>query len=118
MKGASIDGAPAGSSVEGMVRREPGDMHGAPLETIGLAHILVIDKRGGVVIPKEVRGKMDGHGDGKMLLVAEMVNGTMPMIMLVPASQPSERSERGLDMDAEEHHRPRKMTFHPYDGQR
>ena len=92
MKGAPIDGAPAGSSVEGMVRREPGDMHGAPLETIGLAHILVIDKRGGVVIPKEVREKMDSHGDGKMLLVAEVVNGTTPMITLVPAIRPSERS--------------------------
>ena len=56
---------------------------------------------------------MDGHGDGKMLLVAEMVNGTMPMITLVPASRPSERSERGREMDAEERHRPRKMTVHP-----
>jgi hypothetical protein len=62
MKGAIIDGAPAGSSVEDMARREPGAMLGVPLETIDLVHILVIDKRGGVVIPKDVREKMYGHG--------------------------------------------------------
>jgi AbrB family looped-hinge helix DNA binding protein len=88
MKDATIGRAPAGSSVDGMVRREPEAMPGVPLETIDLVHILAIDKRGGVVIPKEVREKMDGHGGREILLVAEMVNGTMPLITLVPANRP------------------------------
>lgn len=95
MKGAPIDGAPAGSSVEDMARREPGAMLGVPLETIDLVHILVIDKRGGVVIPKDVREKMYGHGGRELLLIAEIVNGTLPMITLVPANRPSEKPREG-----------------------
>jgi len=94
-RGAPVEGARKGCAGEEMMRRGPETVLGPPLESFSLVHILAIDKRGGVIIPKEVRERMDGPGEGKMLLVAEMVDGTTPMITLVPVNRPPEKAETG-----------------------
>ena len=90
-----VDGAHAGGSGVGTRCHEPDAVLDAQIEKIGLVHILVIGKRGGIIIPKGVRERMDGCEEGKMLLVAEMVNGTTPMITLVPENRPSGKAKKG-----------------------
>ena len=61
---------------------------------VDLNHILKINERGVIVIPREVMKKMNIGCGGELLLVTMAQAGMAPMIVLIPAQYLSKKNKK------------------------
>ncbi len=88
-KGKSIElnKVPTGHSSESERHRTQAIQSATAGGTIGINHILRVDGRGMMVIPKEVRDKLDIVCGGEFMLLTRVQTGMAPIIILIPDDQ-------------------------------
>lgn len=86
--------ATMGDSREKECLREPALQSTITGGKISIDYILKVDKRGLIVLPKEIREKLDVGCSGKLLLMTLVETGRPSSIVLIPVERLFERATK------------------------